>query len=220
MYMNTIDNEFAQFEAKKAAKIAELESRLITPKFVDHTEIEKEIEKQNVNLKSFVATLELLEDAQNKHLNLKSIIAEREKNSEKQKEIIDLLQKDLFRNKELEVYYNERVTEFYQNIERVLNATIPAIFHVEMFEKNITTGEYRDSFRMTFNGTEHQSNANEIFMKVVFLKWMQTRLHIDLPIFVDEFANVVNEDLRFKIMDMGCCVISPKENQNLTIISR
>lgn len=217
-YNATLEAEMSAFEREKAAKIKDLEEKLIVPKIVDNSENEEKIKKLRFLIDENKITLQNFEEMQRKHLDLKSVIANRNASNEKISGEINELRDSLFGAKQEELTLQSAISDFYNELQNKVNSALPECFSVELFEKNITTGNYHDAFVLKYNGIKNLSNANEMAMKVEFLRWLQGVAGVNLPIFVDEFANITKKELKEKIKKAGCVILTPAEGKELTII--
>lgn len=196
-------------ERKRKAVIAKLTNDYEKPKAFDFSEIDAEIE----NVKNTIEVLEVEQKKRTEYDAQKNLL---EKMISENSLLISKLQKELFEAEKNLLDEKSRKVEFYETAERELNEILPEGVSVKLFKKNISNDDISDTFEISYNNSPYNSGAYEILNITRLIKSFQDKLNVNLPIFIDEFANVVNEDIINQLPE-NSVIILPKENQNLTI---
>ena len=217
-YQETHDAQVAAWEAEKAAKLEELHSQLIVPVVVDVTELQQQhraivdtiamkeslltgltsIERELADIEASIKTLTATGDKHRAELAAMSSL------------LVDL-------TGDVERLKAERL-QYYHSLEERINAILPADITVALFRQKISNDDFTECCDMYFRGSTAMSGAEALVFRATLSQALQRAAGVELPIIIDEAANVVNADLLAELTSIGCTLLLPDAaSERLTI---
>lgn len=208
-YRETHTAQVAAWEAEKAAKLAELRAHLIVPVVVDVTDLQNE----HRSLASLLTKKEgELADLRRKERLLtatETAIATLSDIGEKHRAELDAMSALLLDlTAELERLKAERL-KYYQTLENKINEILPDDITVALFRPNISNDEFTECCDLYFHGSTAMSGAVALVFRATLSQALQHAAGVELPIIIDEAANVVNADLLAELTTTGCTLLIP-----------
>ena len=99
--------------------------------------------------------------------------------------------------------YNDAEKLYRSEVERKIKEIFPNFIDIRLFRERISGG-FENCFEMSFKGKRFQNTALEIYGRVSLLQVFQKQFGCSLPIFCDDLANIVDDDLMPKGDNLVC----------------
>lgn len=208
-YQETHAAQVAAWEAEKAAKLAELRARIIVPVVVDVTDLQN----QHRSLTSLIAMkdgdLANLRKKERELADLEASIATLTANGDRNNEELEAMQNLLVDlTADVERLKSERL-QYYHTLEARINEILPNDITVALFRQNISNDDFTECCDLYFRGSTAMSGAESLVFRATLSQAIQRAAGVELPIIIDEAANVVNADLLVEISEIGCTLLIP-----------
>lgn len=208
-YQDTHAAQVAAWEAEKAAKLAELRAQLIIPVVVDVTDLQN----QHRSLTSLIAMKEgdlaHLRRKERELADIEASIATLTANGDRHRAELAAMQEALVAlTAEVERLKAERL-HYYHTLEERINEILPDDINVALFRQNISNDDYTECCDLCFRGSTAMSGAESLVFRATLSQTLQRASGVELPIIIDEAANVVNADLMAELTATGCTLLIP-----------
>lgn len=206
------DNHAAQvaaWEAEKAAKLAALRAQIIVPVVVDVTDLQN----QHRSLSNLIAMkdgdLANLRKKERELADLEASIATLTANGDRRRaELADMQNLLVDLTAEVERLKAERL-QYYHTLEARINEILPDDITVALFRQNISNDDCTECCELSFRGSTAMSGAESLVFRATLSQALQRAAGVELPIIIDEAANVVNADLLAELTATGCTLLIP-----------
>lgn len=208
-YQETHAAQVAAWEAEKAAKMAELRAQLIIPVVVDVTDLQN----QHRALRDLIAMKEgdlaNLRQKERELADIEASIATLTANGDRHRAELAAMQEALVTiTAEVERLKDERL-HYSHTLEARINEILPDDITVALFRPNISNDDFTECCELSFRGSTAMSGAESLVFRATLSQALQRAAGVDLPIIIDEAANVVNADLLAELTDTGCTLLIP-----------
>lgn len=208
-YQDTHAAQVAAWEAEKAAKLAELRSQIIIPMVVDVTDLQD----QHRSLTSLIAMkdgdLANLRRKERELADLEASISTLSGYDVKHREELADMQNLLVTlTAEVERLKSERL-QYFHTLEDRINEILPDEITVALFRQNISNDDFTECCDLYFRGSTAMSGAEALVFRATLSQALQRAASVELPIIIDEAANVVNADLLAELTATGCTLLIP-----------
>lgn len=217
-YQKTNDTEVAKWQVQKASKLADLRAQIIVPVVVDVTDLQN----QHLAISNLIAMKEGdLANLRKKERELSDIEASINTltaNGDRNRAELDAM-RDLLVDltAEVERLKAERL-QYYHTLETRINEILPGDITVALFRQNISNDDFTECCELSFRGSTAMSGAESLVFRATLSQALQRAAGVELPIIIDEAANVVNADLLAELAATGCTLLIPDANaERLTI---
>lgn len=217
-YQDTHAAQVAAWEAEKASTLAELRAQIVVPVVVDVTDLQN----QHRSLSNLIAMkegdLSNLRKRERELADLEASIATLTAHGEKHRADLAAMQESLVTlTAEVERLKAERL-QYYHDLEEKINEILPADITVSLFRKNISNDDFSECCDLCFRGSTAMSGAESLVFRATLSQALQRAAGVELPIIIDEAANVVNADLLAELTATGCTLLLPDAtSERLTI---
>lgn len=201
--------QVAAWEAEKAAKLAELRAQIIVPVVVDVTELQN----QHRSLSNLIAMKDGdLSNLRRKERELADLEASINTLSEYEvkhlAELADMQNLLVTLTAEVERLKSERL-QYFHELEARINDILPNDITVALFRQNISNDDFTECCDLYFRGSTAMSGAESLVFRATLSQALQHAAGVELPIIIDEAANVVNADLFAELTATGCTLLIP-----------
>ena len=208
-YQETHAAQVAAWEAEKAAKLAELRAQIVVPVVVDVTDLQN----QHRSLSSLIAMkdgdLTSLRKKERELADLEASIATLTANGDRHRaELADMQNLLVDLTAEVERLKAERL-QYYHTLEERINEILPDDITVALFRQNISNDDFTECCELSFRGSTAMSGAESLVFRATLSQALQRAAGVELPIIIDEAANVVNADLLAELTATGCTLLIP-----------
>lgn len=208
-YQQTHDTEVAKWEAQKSAKLADLRSQLIVPVMVDVTDLKDNRDEIMSAVREKEAHLTALRELERQVTELDAAIETLKANeARKAADLADLRATLVDLTADVERLKAERL-QYYHTLEERINDILPDDITVALFRQNISNDDFSECCELSFRGSTAMSGAESLVYRATLSKALQRAAGVELPIIIDEAANVVNADLLAELADTGCTLLIP-----------
>lgn len=209
---NYQENQAAQvavWEAEKLEKLAALRAQLIVPVVVDVTDLQN----QHRSLSNIIAMkegeLSSLRRKERELADLEASIATLTTNGDRHRaELADMLKILVELNAGVEREKSVRL-QYYHTLEERINEILPDKISVALFRQNISNDDFTECCELSFRGSTAMSGAESLVFRATLSQALQRAAGVELPIIIDEAANVVNADLLGELTATGCTLLIP-----------
>lgn len=208
-YQETHASQVAAWEAEKAAKLAALRAQIVVPVVVDVTDLQN----QHRSLSNLIAMKEgdlaNLRKKERELADLEASIATLTANGDRNRAEIAEMQNTLVDlTAEVERLKAERL-QYYRTLEERINEILPDDITVALFRQNISNDDFTECCELSFRGSTAMSGAESLVFRATLSQALQRAAGVELPIIIDEAANVVNADLLAELAATGCTLLIP-----------
>ena len=208
-YQENHEAQVAAWEAEKAAKMAALRAQLIVPVVVDVTDLQN----QHRALSNLIAMkdgdLAALRKKERELADLESSIKTiTELNEKHRAELAEMQDMLITLTAEVERLKSERL-QYYHTLEERINEILPDDITVALFRQNISNDDFTECCELSFRGSTAMSGAESLVFRATLSQALQRAAGVELPIIIDEAANVVNADLLAELVSTGCTLLIP-----------
>lgn len=199
----------SKFETEKAEKIKQLEASLIVPKQSNNSvkyehvaELKKQITENQAQLDNFHKSLGFYENSIQKAEQLGIELAG--------------LRIELAKKERDEILYKDAELLYYTKLQAEINNVLPFGFSLKLFEKNKSNDNITLTFDLLFNQNLYFSNGQKTVAFAQLCKLFQSKLGVDLPIFIDESAILDEKNMQL-ILSLQNIILIRKSDEKLTI---
>ena len=208
-YQETHEEQVAAWETEKAAKLATLRAQIIVPVVVDVTDLQN----QHRALSSLIAMkegdLSNLRRKERELADLEASISTLTANGDRNRAELEDMQNLLVDiTAEVERLKAERL-QYYHTLEDRINEILPDDITVALFRQNISNYDFTECCELSFRGSTAMSGAESLVFRATLSQALQRAAGVELPIIIDEAANVVNADLLAELTATGCTLLIP-----------
>ena len=208
-YQQTHDTEVAAWEAEKAAKLADLRAQLIVPVVVDVTDLQNQHRALTNLIAMKEGDLANLRRKERELADLEASIATLTANGDRHlAELADMQNLLVDLTTEVERLKAERL-QYYHMLEARINEILPDDITVALFRQNISNDDFTECCELSFRGSTAMSGAESLVYRATLSQALQRAAGVELPIIIDEAANVVNADLLAELTATGCTLLIP-----------
>ena len=217
-YQETHAAQVAVWEAEKVENLAALRAQLIVPVVVDVTDLQN----QHRSLSSLIAMKEgdisNLRRKERELADLEASIATLTANGDRNRAELEEMQNTLVDlTAEVERLKAERL-QYFHTLEERINVILPDDITVALFRQNISNDDFTECCELSFRGSTAMSGAESLVFRATLSQALQRAAGVELPIIIDEAANVVNADLLAELAATGCTLLIPDADaERLTI---
>jgi hypothetical protein len=217
-YNATHEKEVSAWVAEKNAKIADLRAQIIVPVFVDVTDKKNKLRALNELITMKETDLKSMKAKEREVADIDAAIETLKINADANKATLADMRTDLIViTANVETLKASR-RAYYENLEKTINAILPTDITVALFRENISNSDVTECCDLYFRGKSTMSGAEALVFKATLSQALQRVAGVDLPIIIDEAANVVNADLLSELSATGCTLLIPDAAaENLTI---
>lgn len=208
-YQQTHDTEVAAWEAEKAAKLADLRAQLIVPVQVDVTDLQNQHRAITNLIAMKEGDLSALRRKERELADLEaSINTITELNANHREELTAMQDLLVDLTAEVERLKAERL-QYYHMLEARINEILPDDITVALFRQNISNDDFTECCELSLRGSTAMSGAESLVFRATISQALQRAAGVELPIIIDEAANVVNADLLAELTATGCTLLIP-----------
>ena len=217
-YQETNAAQVEAWESEKSAKLADLRAQLIVPVVMDVTDLQD----QHRALTNLIAMKEGdLSAIRRKERELADLEASiktiTELNANHREELTAMQDLLVDLTAEVESLKAERL-QYYHMLEARINEILPDDITVSLFRQNISNDDFTECCELSLRGSTAMSGAESLVFRATISQALQRAAGVELPIIIDEAANVVNADLLAELTATGCTLLLPDANaERLTI---
>lgn len=201
--------QVAAWEAEKAAKLAELRAQIVVPVVVDVTNLQN----QHRSLSSLIAMKEgdlaNLRRKERELADLEASIATLSDLLEKHRAELAEMQDQLVHITAAVEQLKDARLQYYHELEEKINEILPDNISVALFRQNISNDDFTECCDLYFRGSTAMSGAESLVFRATLSQALQRAAGVELPIIIDEAANVVNADLLAELTATGCTLLIP-----------
>ena len=217
-YQQTHDTEVAAWEAEKAAKLADLRAQLIVPVMVDVSDLKDNRDEIMAAVREKESHLTALRELERQVTELDAAIETLKANeARKAADLAELRATLVELTGDVERLNSERL-EYYRELGTKINEMLPDEISVALFRQNVSNDDFTECCELAFRGKREMSGAEALVFRAALSQALQTAAGVQLPIIIDEAANVVNGDLLAELTATGCTLLLPDANaERLTI---
>ncbi len=208
-YNERHEKEVAAWEAEKAAKIADLRAQIIVPVFVDVTDKKNKLRALNELVAMKETDLKSMKSKEREVADIDAAIATMRTNADANKATLADMRTDLIAITANVENLKAARRAYYENLEKKINAILPADITVALFRENISNSDVTECCDLYFRGKSTMSGAESLVFRATLSQAMQRAAGVELPIIIDEAANVVNADLLAELTATGCTLLIP-----------
>lgn len=208
-YQETHAAQVAAWEAEKAAKLAELREQIVVSVFVDVTELKN----QHRSLSNLIAMkdgdISNLRGKERELADLEASINTLSEYTENNRaELADMQNLLVTLTAEVERLKSDRL-QYFHDLEARINEILPNDITVALFRQNISNDDFTECCDIYFRGSTAMSGAESLVFRATLSQAIQRAAGVELPIIIDEAANVVNADLLAELTSTGCTLLIP-----------
>lgn len=208
-YNENHEKEVTSWEVEKAAKIADLRSQIIVPVFVDVTDQKNKLRALNELITMKETDLKSMKAKERELSDIEASISTITANCEKHRAELAVMQEQLVTlTADVERLKADRL-QYYRELEEIINDILPADISVALFRQNISNDDFSECCDLYFKGKSTMSGAESLVFRATLSQALQRAAGVDLPIIIDEAANVVNADLIAELSATGCTLLIP-----------
>ena len=208
-YNDTHEKEVTAWETEKAAKIADLRAQIIVPVFVDVTDKKNKLRALNELITMKDGDLKSMKAKEREVADIDAAIETLKINADANKATLADMRKDLIAiTANVEILKAAR-RAYYENLERAINAILPTDITVALSRQNISNDDFTECCELYFHGSTAMSGAESLVFRATLSQALQRAAGVELPIIIDEAANVVNADLLAELTATGCTLLIP-----------
>ena len=217
-YQQTHDTEVAKWQMQKSSKLADLRAQLIVPVVVDVTDLQNQHRALTNLIAMKEGDLANLRRKERELADLEASIATLTANGDRHlAELADMQNLLVDLPTEVERLKSERL-QYYHMLEARINEILPDDITVALFRQNISNDDFTECCELSFRGSTAMSGAESLVFRATLSQSLQRAAGVELPIIIDEAANVVNADLLAELTATGCTLLIPDEAaERLTI---
>lgn len=217
-YNETHEREVSAWEAEKAAKIHDLRAQIVVPVFVDVTDKKNKLRALNELITMKDGDLKSMKAKEREVADIDAAIETLKINADANKATLADMRTDLIAiTANVETLKASR-RAYYENLEKTINAILPADITVALFRANISNDDFTECCDLYFRGCKEMSGAESLVFRATLSQALQRAAGVELPIIIDEAANVVNADLLAELTATGCTLLIPDAAaENMTI---
>ena len=217
-YNDTHEKEVTAWESEKSAKIADLRAQIIVPVFVDVTDKKNKLRALNELITMKDGDLKSMKAKEREVADIDAAIETLKINADANKATLADMRTDLITITANVENLKAARRAYYENLEKTINAILPADITVALFRENISNSDVTECCDLYFRGKSTMSGAETLVFKATLSQALQRVAGVELPIIIDEAANVVNADLIAELSATGCTLLIPDAAaENLTI---
>ncbi len=203
--------EYEVAVAAYESAVKEYEASYITPTIKFGDELDAQIKAKEEEIRKL--------EEKHKAFLVKSGEAKSQKMmEEKRKARIEDLRADFQRLSTEVQREKDAIVEWYAEAEMSINKGLPG-FQIKLLRVQLN-GEMTPDFSIKYEGRAHFSEAQKKVVRATFQRFLFDRLECELPIIVDEAANVVAPHLQEQLIKVGATLIIPTKNEKLKILKR
>ena len=208
-YNEKHEKEVAAWVAEKSAKISDLRAQIIVPVFVDVTDKKNKLRSLNELITMKETDLKFLKEKEREVADIDAAIETLKINADANKATLAGMRTDLISiTANVEMLKASR-RAYYENLEKTINSILPADITVALFRENISNSDVTECCDLYFRGKSTMSGAETLVFKAILSQVLQRAAGVELPIIIDEAANVVNDDLLSELSATGCTLLIP-----------
>jgi len=217
-YQQNHDTEVAKWQMKKYSQLADLRAQIVVPVVVDVTDLQN----QHRSLSNLIAMKEgdltNLRRKERELADFEASIATLTANGDRHRAELEDMQNLLVDlTAEVERLKAERL-QYYHLLEERINDILPDDITVALFRQNISNDDFTECCELYFHGSTAMSGAESLVFRATLSQALQRAAGVELPIIIDEAANVVNADLLAELTGTGCTLLIPDASaERLTI---
>lgn len=217
-YQETHDTEVAKWQVQKSSKLADLRAQLIVPVFVDVTDLQNQRRALSNLIAMKEGDLSSLRRIERELADLEaSIKTITELNAKHRAELAEMQDQLVDLTAEVEHLKAARL-QYYHTLEERINEILPDDITVALFRQNISNDDFTECCELAFRGSTAMSGAESLVFRATLSQALQRAAGVELPIIIDEAANVVNADLLAELTATDCTLLIPDANaERLTI---
>lgn len=208
-YQETHAAQVAAWAAEKAEKLAALRAQLVVPVVVDVTNLQN----QHRSLSSLIAMKEgdlaNLRRKERELADLEASIATLSDLLEKHRAELAEMQDQLVHITAAVEQLKAARLQYYHELEEKINEILPDNISVALFRQNISNDDFTECCDLYFRGSTAMSGAESLVFRATLSQALQRAAGVELPIIIDEAANVVNADLLAELTATGCTLLIP-----------
>ena len=217
-YNEKHEKEVTAWETEKAAKIADLRAQIIVPVFVDVTDKKNKLRALNELITMKDGDLKSMKAKEREVADIDAAIETLRINADANKATLADMRTDLITITANVENLKAARRAYYENLERAINAILPTDITVALFRQNISNDDFTECCDLYFRGKSTMSGAESLVFRATLSQALQRAAGVELPIIIDEAANVVNADLLAELTATGCTLLIPDAAaENLTI---
>ena len=208
-YQQNHDTEVAKWQMQKYSQLAALRAQIVVPVVVDVTDLQN----QHRSLSSLIAMKEgdlaNLRRKERELADLEASIATLTANGDRHRAELSAMQNLLVDiTAEVERLKAERL-QYYHTLEERINEILPDDITVALFRQNISNDDFTECCELSFRGSTAMSGAESLVFRATLSQSLQRAAGVELPIIIDEAANVVNADMLAELTATGCTLLIP-----------
>ncbi|MBQ1380573.1 MAG: AAA family ATPase [Ruminococcus sp.] len=201
--------QVAAWVAENAAKLADLRAQLIVPVVVDVTDLQNQHRALSNLIAMKEGDLTSLRRKERELADLEASIATLTANGDRHRaELADMQNLLVDLTAEVERLKAERL-QYYHTLEARINEILPDDITVALFRQNISNDDFTECCDLYFRGSTAMSGAESLVFRATLSQALQRAAGVELPIIIDEAANVVNADLLAELTATGCTLLIP-----------
>ena len=201
--------QVAAWVAENAAKLADLRAQLIVPVVVDVTDLQNRHRALSNLIAMKEGDLAALRKKERELADLEASIATLTANGDRHRADLEDMQNLLVAlTAEVERLKAERL-QYYHTLEERINEILPDDITVALFRQNISNDDFSECCDLYFHGSTAMSGAESLVFRATLSQALQRAAGVELPIIIDEAANVVNADLLAELTATGCTLLIP-----------
>lgn len=208
-YQATHAAQVEALEAEKAAKLEALRAQLVVPVVVDVTDLQN----QHRSLSSLVAMKEAdlanIRRKERELADLEASITTLAVNGDKHRANLAEMQDQLVHITAAVEQLKAARLQYYHELEARINEILPDDISVALFRQNISNDDFSECCELSFQGSTAMSGAESLVFRATLSQALQRAAGVELPIIIDEAANVVNADLLAELTSTGCTLLIP-----------
>lgn len=208
-YQKTHDTEVAKWQVQKSSKLADLRAQIVVPVVVDVTDLQN----QHRSLSSLIAMKEgdlaNLRKKERELADLEASISTLAVNGDKHRANLAEMQDQLVHITAAVEQLKAARLQYYHELEAKINEILTDDITVALFRQNISNDDFSECCDLYFHGSTAMSGAESLVFRATLSQALQRAAGVELPIIIDEAANVVNADLLAELTATGCTLLIP-----------
>ena len=208
-YQQNHEKEVTAWETEKAAKIADLRAQIIVPVFVDVTDKKNKLRALNELITMKDGDLKSMKAKEREVADIDAAIETLKINADANKATLADMRTDLITITANVENLKAARRAYYENLEKTINSILPADITVALFRHNISNDDFTECCDLYFRGKSTMSGAESLVFRATLSQALQRVAGVELPIIIDEAANVVNADLIAELSATGCTLLIP-----------
>ena len=208
-YQETHAAQVAAWEAEKAEKLAALRAQLVVPVVVDVTDLQNQHRSLSNLIEMKEGDLANLRRKERELADLEASITTLSVNGDKHRANLAEMQDQLVHITAAVEQLKAARLQYYNELEEKINEILPDNISVALFRQNISNDDFSECCDLYFRGSTAMSGAESLVFRATLSQALQRAAGVEIPIIIDEAANVVNADLLAELTAKGCTLLIP-----------